>query len=71
MKDHPILSYRLAENMSVQDFADLVDYSRQHIHQLESGQTNMSMKAAHRIEYATDGYITVQELSDWQREYSA
>lgn len=66
-KDHPILAYRLFYNMSVQDFAKLVGYTRQWIHRFETGADDVSMRAARRIESRTEGEITVQELADWNK----
>jgi len=54
--------YLFVKRITVKDFSELVDYSRTHLSAIVNGKLRPSPKLARRIEKATEGEVTVEEL---------
>lgn len=54
--------YLYHNGISIQDFADKLEYSRTHLSQVVNGQSNPSKRLAKAIEKETEGKVTAQEL---------
>jgi transcriptional regulator with XRE-family HTH domain len=54
--------YLFIKRMSIQEFSEIVDYSRVHISGIVNGKFRPSRKLAKRIEKETNGEVTINEL---------
>jgi transcriptional regulator with XRE-family HTH domain len=54
--------YLFVKRMTIQEFSEIVDYSRVHISGIVNGKLRPSRKLAKRIEKETNGEVTIQEL---------
>ena len=54
--------YINANRLTVDEFAERVNYTRQYIHALMARKQRTSMEAAIRIHRATDGHVTFADL---------
>ena len=54
--------YLYYNEISIQDFADNLEYSRTHLSQIVNGQSNPSKRLAKAIELQTKGQVTAKEL---------
>jgi hypothetical protein len=54
--------YLFIKRMTIQEFSEIVDYSRVHISGIINGKLKPSRKLAKRIEKETNGEVTAKEL---------
>lgn len=54
--------YLFHNGISIQDFADKLEYSRTHLSQIVNGQSKPSKRLAKAIEQLTNGQVTAKEL---------
>lgn len=54
--------YLYHHGISIQDFADKLEYSRTHLSQIVNGQSNPSKRLAKSIERETSGEVKVEDL---------
>lgn len=54
--------YLFRQRISVQDFAEKLEYSRTHLSLIVNGKGKPSPRLAKSIERATNGEVTAQEL---------
>ena len=63
---HPILRYMERKEIETQrEFAALVGLSPQYVNDVVNGRANLGRKGALKIERATSGLLTIQELLSW------
>lgn len=52
-----LMEYLKKENISITEFAEKIDYTREHISKLLSGKNKSSAKLKRKIEKATNGKV--------------